>query len=50
MQPANQAESGKDLTTQQARQGATLGVMRYVLAISTIAVALIFAWIWLSGT
>jgi len=36
-------ESGHDLTTEEARQGEAPGHMRYVLAISTLAVALIFA-------
>ena len=49
MHPADHLDKSHDLTTQEARQGVTLGHMRYVLAISTIAVVVIFAWIWLNG-
>lgn len=41
--------SGRDLPTQEARQGVTLGHMRYVLVIGTLAVVIIFAWIWFHG-
>ena len=36
-------DSGHGLTADQARQAVALGHMRYVLAISTLAVTLIFA-------
>lgn len=49
MNPADHMENGHDLTAQEARQGVTLGAMRYVLAISTVAVAVIFALIWFNG-
>ena len=37
-----------DRTTEEARQGITIGRMRYVLGISTVLVAVAFFAIWLS--
>ena len=44
--PQGDDNEERDLATLKARQAVTLGRMRYVLAISVILVAIMFALIW----
>lgn len=42
-------DSGHDLNANDARQAVKLGHMRYVLGISTVAIVMIYGWIWFFG-
>jgi len=42
----SEEDEQRELTAQQARQAVALGRMRYVLALSVVLVAIMFALIW----
>jgi len=44
--PESEEDEQRELAAQQARQAVALGRMRYVLALSVVLVAIMFALIW----
>ncbi|HUO98039.1 MAG TPA: hypothetical protein VMU01_05195 [Rhizomicrobium sp.] len=44
--PESEEDEQRELVAQQARQAVALGRMRYVLALSVVLVAIMFALIW----